>query len=105
MRRAPRTPRGPAIPLTAVPKGQVVKVCFFSLRNGAAGRLRDVGLREGSLIHLIRRAGRVIVGIEGSRVGVPADLAVGVFVQEVPQDDHAERPKPRRMRLGRRLGW
>ena len=92
MRCARRSPRGPAIPLTAAPLGPSFEVCFFSLADGASSSLRELGIREGAVIRVISNQRRLIVGIEASRVAIPAELAAGVFVEEVPQDDHAPRP-------------
>ncbi|MBW2230690.1 MAG: ferrous iron transport protein A [Deltaproteobacteria bacterium] len=78
-------PRGPAIPLTLVPQGPAVEVCFFSLDDHAASRLRDLGIREGAEIHIISNQQGMIVGIGASRIAIPADLAAGVFVEEMPQ--------------------
>ena len=80
------TPRPLPIPLSAASLGRDVIVAFLSLNAGAVRRLHDVGIREGCALHVVRSEGRVIVGLdgrEGMRVGVPADLAAGVFVEEV----------------------
>lgn len=84
-----RSPRGPAIPLSAAPQGPAVEVCFVCLGDVAVQRLRDVGIREGAVLRIISNQRRMIVGIGPSRVAVAAELAAGVFVEEVPQDDHA----------------
>ena len=74
----------PPFPLAAAAPGRPVGVRLIALPEEAAGRLRDLGIREGAVIRVVRSEGRLIVRIGESRVGVPAELAAAIFVEEEP---------------------
>ncbi len=50
-------------------------------------RLRDLGVCEGRSLRVMRNDfGRVIVAIDGGRLGVPSDLARTILVREHVND-------------------
>ena len=64
-------------PLTSFCDGCSLKVCFVS--GCAQGRLRDLGVREGAHIEMIRNSDELIVRIEGCRVGLRRDMATEIL--------------------------
>ncbi len=81
------------VPLSAAPYGAALQVCFFALGERVAKPLRDVGVREGAQLRIISSHQRLIVGLGPSRIAIAADVAAGVFVEEVSCDDHVEGPQ------------
>ncbi len=63
----------PELALTACKDGE----CFLVqvVQGEAAERLRDVGVREGALLNVLRNKGDVIVRVAGSRVGLRREMA------------------------------
>jgi len=66
-------------PLTSFACGVVVQLAFLSLLPAEAERLRDLGIREGNEIHVIRNAESMICKIEASRVVLRREVAMNVF--------------------------
>ncbi len=60
-------------PLTAFCDGCTLKVCFVD--GGAQDRLRDVGIREGAYLEMIQNSDKIVVRIEGCRIGIRRDTA------------------------------
>ena len=73
----------PKLALTACKAGE----CFLvqAVRGEAAGRLREMGVREGALVNMLRNRGDVIVQVEGCRLGLREEMArevLGTFIAE-----------------------
>ncbi|MCP5039991.1 MAG: ferrous iron transport protein A [bacterium] len=83
MRSSQPVAPSPAIPLAAARRNQAVEIRFFAFADHVAKPLRDVGLREGAALRIVSSHRRVIVAIGTSRIAVAADLAAGVFVEEL----------------------
>lgn len=62
-----------AVPLTALSEG--IDVLVDTVCGHAAHRLRDVGLREGAQIAIVRNTSNVIVRVEGCRIGLRHEIA------------------------------
>ncbi len=67
----------PELALTACRAGE----CFLVgvVQGEAAERLRDVGVREGATIGMVKNAGDVIVQVAGCRVGLRQEMANNVL--------------------------
>lgn len=72
----------PCVPLTGTPAGLRVEVDFFTLDTPDAARIRDLGIREGSQLRIIQSNGQLVVGLEQSRIGLPHEVAAGIFVRD-----------------------
>lgn len=73
-----------AFPLSATAAGQCVAVTFHGDDAGGA-RLRDLGVREGCELRVVRNdRGRIIVAAGDGRLGLPREVARQVFVHEAP---------------------
>lgn len=64
-------------PLTAYRDGHVLKIC--SVYGVAQDRLRDLGLREGACVEMIKNSGDLILRLEGCRIGLRHDLALEIL--------------------------
>ena len=72
---------GPA-PLTSFCDGCSLKVCLVS--GCAEERLRDLGIREGAHVEVVRNSEELIVRIEGCRIGLRRDMATDILA--IPTD-------------------
>jgi Fe2+ transport system protein FeoA len=64
--------------LSAGSRGRVVRV----VTSGAEGeRMQALGLCEGRLLHVLRSGDPLIVRVHGSRFGIAAERARGIFVR------------------------
>jgi|DEB0MinimDraft_6_1074348.scaffolds.fasta_scaffold543970_1 Fe2+ transport system protein FeoA len=66
-------------PLTAFASGVCVRLSFLSLLPAEAARLRDLGMREGSPIHILRNQDSLICSVDASRVVLRREVAQQVF--------------------------
>ena len=66
-------------PLTAFASGVNVRLAFLSLVPAEAARLRELGMREGSPVHILRNQGALICGVDASRVVLRREVAQHVF--------------------------
>ena len=64
-------------PLTAFCDGCMLKI--HAVCGGAQERLREMGLREGADVEIVKNSGDIIVRIEGCRIGLRCDMAVDVL--------------------------
>jgi len=69
-------------PLTSFCDGCALKI--YSVCGGAQERLRDMGIREGACVEMIKNSEDLIVRIEGCRIGLRRDMAVNIFA--IPAD-------------------
>ena len=63
----------PSLELTACREGE--RFLVQAVHGEGAERLRDIGVREGALVSMLKNRGDVIVRIAGSRVGLREDMA------------------------------
>ena len=66
-------------PLTAFAAGVVVQLVFLSLLPAEAARLRELGIREGCPVHILRNHDSLVCGVESSRVVLRREVAQNVF--------------------------
>lgn len=66
-------------PLTCYACGVCVKLAFLALAPAEAERLRDLGVREGNDVHLLRNEETVICGVESCRIALRREVAMQVF--------------------------
>lgn len=72
------------IPLSAVRAGERVAVRLCDPAGGVAARLHELGLHQGRVLEVIRNDGvGLILGLDGTRIGVARELASGVLVEEL----------------------
>ncbi len=72
--------------LDAVPEGKTVRVVEILAGPGAGLRLRELGIREGSLVRVMRNSGigPIVIETEEGRFAIGRGLANKVMVDEVP---------------------
>ena len=71
----------PVVPLSSVAEGMTVRIQFVQT-NCDDTRLRELGLREGCAVRVVRREPtKLILGIDEARFGVGAEIADRVFVE------------------------
>lgn len=66
-------------PLTSFACGVVVQLAFLALLPAEAARLRELGIREGSPIHILRNHDSLVCGVDASRVVLRKEVAQHVF--------------------------
>jgi Fe2+ transport system protein FeoA len=71
------------LPLTCFAGGACVRVAFAAIDDAVSERLGAMGLREGVLCTILQNADKMILRIGGSRLGVPRELAMQLYAQEV----------------------
>ena len=59
-------------------------MAFSATEPSETERLGAMGLRAGALCTIVQNTDKLIVGVGGSRLGLPKDLAHQLFAQEVP---------------------
>ena len=60
-------------PLTSFLGGTYI--LLHAIGGEAAHRLRDVGLREGAMVAIVRNTGNIVVRVDGSRIGLRQEIA------------------------------
>lgn len=68
-------------PLTSFCDGCTLKIC--SVYGCAQDRLRDVGIREGAQVEMLKNSDELIVRIESCRIGLRRDMAADVLAVPV----------------------
>lgn len=66
-------------PLTSFACGVVVQLAFLALLPAEAARLRELGIREGCPIHILRNHDSLVCGVDASRVVLRKEVAQNVF--------------------------
>ena len=74
----------PCLPLTCFACGACVRLAAAALGDQESTRLGEMGLCEGAQCTILQNADKMILRVGGSRYGVPRDLAMRLFAQEVP---------------------
>lgn len=77
--RIAMTPDTVPQPLTCYACGVCVKLAFLALAPAEAERLRDLGVREGNDVYLLRNEETVICGVESCRIALRREVAMHVF--------------------------
>jgi ferrous iron transport protein A len=92
---------GPPITLADLKPGDSARIVGYTGTPGVAERLRDLGLREGELVVMIKRAplaDPVEYCVQGVHLGLRRAEAAEILVADVE-------PTTRRHRARRRRGW
>ena len=76
------SPEGVPQPLTSFSTGSVVRLAFFSLSPSEEQRLRDLGIREGNEVSILKNEDSFVLRVEASRVALRKELAMAVFAVE-----------------------
>ena len=79
----PLGPNAVPQPLTCYACGVCVKLAFMVLTQAEADRLRDLGIREGNSVHLLRNEETVICGVESCRIALRREVAMHVFATPI----------------------
>ncbi len=66
-------------PLTSFSAGVMVHLAFFSLGVAESQRLRELGVREGNLIHVLKNDDTFVCAVESSRIALRKEVAMNVF--------------------------
>lgn len=74
----------PCLPLTCFACGACVRFAFAHPDAADAERLGALGLRAGARCTILQNTDKMIVRIGGSRLGLPRELAMQLFAEEVP---------------------
>ncbi|MCY4159638.1 MAG: FeoA family protein [Bacteroidetes bacterium] len=64
-------------PLTSYGDGCILVIRYVD--GSAQERLRDIGIREGACVEMIKNSEGLIVRLEGSRIGLRRDMAEEIF--------------------------
>ena len=70
------------MPLTCFGQGCRVHLAYMALDPDAAGRLRDMGVREGACLSILQNNDKLICHVGGSRLGVQRELAMQLYGTE-----------------------
>ena len=73
----------PPQPLTCFARGVWVKLAFLAVAPSEAERLRDLGVREGCRVHVLRNAASVVCHVETARIVLRREVAMNVFATPV----------------------
>jgi len=73
----------PMLPLTVLGQGQRACVAFMGMDEGDAQRLRELGLREGACICVMRNTSTCLLAMDGCRIALQREVAVMVFATEL----------------------
>lgn len=73
----------PCLPLTCFACGKCVRFSFALPGAPDVERLGALGLREGAQCTILQNADKMIVRIGGARLGLPRELAMQLFAEEV----------------------
>jgi Fe2+ transport system protein FeoA len=66
-------------PLTSFSVGSVVRLEFFSLSAVEEQRLRDLGIREGNELQILKNEDSFVLRVEASRIVLRKEVAMAVF--------------------------
>ena len=77
-----RPPDACPLPLTCFASGACVRLAFATMGSHEAERLGEMGLCEGAQCTILQNAEKLILGVGGSRFGVPRELAMQLFAHE-----------------------
>ena len=66
-------------PLTSFAAGVIVHLAFFAVAAPEAQRLRELGVREGNPIHVLKNAETFVCKVEESRIALRREVAMNVF--------------------------
>ena len=66
-------------PLTSFAKGVVVTLSFLAHAPAEVQRLRDLGIREGNVVQILKNAEALVCMVESSRIVLRREVAMQVF--------------------------
>lgn len=73
----------PLLPLTVLGQGRRACVAFMGMDEADAQRLRELGLREGACICVMRNTSTCLLAMDGSRLALQREVAAQVFATEL----------------------
>ena len=77
-------PQHSAFPLSSMNAGETAEVLHLLAGKDKAGRLRELGFREGRSLSIISNDRcKLVVGLDGARFGVTCELAAMVLMQSI----------------------
>jgi Fe2+ transport system protein FeoA len=63
--------------------GQCAVVSHINCEANEAARLRDLGVREGAIVTVVRDGDPLVIGVEDARFGIGRSAAMNIFCQVV----------------------
>ncbi len=63
--------------------GQCALISHLSCEAAEAARLRDLGVREGAVVTVVRDGDPLVIGVEDARFGIGRSAATKIFCQVV----------------------
>ncbi len=75
----PAVPDLPMLPLTVLGQGRRACVAFMGMNEADAQRLRELGLREGACICVMRNTSTCLLAMDGCRLALQREVAAQVF--------------------------
>lgn len=63
--------------------GQCAVVSHINCEASEAARLRDLGVREGAIVTVVRDGDPLVIGVEDARFGIGRSAAMNIFCQVV----------------------
>ena len=71
-------------PLSCHPTGASVCIAWMGMPDADAARLRDLGLREGACVSVVRNDGACVVSLGGCRLALQRELADHLYASSLP---------------------
>lgn len=73
----------PMLPLSLLGAGRRACVAFLGGSESDAQRLRDLGLREGAFVCVMRNTDKCVLAMDGCRLALGREVAAQVFATEL----------------------
>ncbi len=74
-------------PLTSFRVGADVRLAFFSLPAAEEQRLRDLGIREGNELRILKNDDSIVLRVEASRIVLRKEVAMAAFATSVNSEE------------------
>ena len=71
-------------PLSCHPTGASVCIAWMGMAEADASRLRDLGLREGACVRVVRNDNACVVSLGGCRLALQRELADHLYASSLP---------------------
>ena len=80
---APHTAPQQPVPLTGFKPGDCVRISFMALATADEQRIRDLGIREGCDVLVLKNAETLVIRTESSRVALRHVVGMNIFALPV----------------------
>ncbi len=82
-------PAAPALNLLTAETGKPVRVLRIHCRHDCGLRLRELGIVEGAVVELVKRADPVLLYVKDTRIGLDPRTAAQIEVEYASPDEQA----------------